>query len=1496
MRDGFLPPVGLDVAPTVRILLVGDDPAELRAPVDALVGLGYELVRARSPDDGTALLAAGDFAVVVLDVRSGGAVGLDMARRIRRHPRVAETPILFLAPADGAPFPTADAYRLGTTDVLTRPPDPDALRAKVAVFVEFSRQADWVRRLEGQDFDRRLNEAVQARLARLTALRVDVAQALAEGRAPIPAVLQRCAEAVVRHLGAAFARVWTLNQVDNVLELQASAGMYTHLNGPHSRIPVGALKVGLIAEERRPHLTNDVCNDPRISDPDWARREGMVAFAGYPLVVADRQHGVAALFARKPLTGDTLEALGAAADAIAQGIERRRSEAELRESERRFARFMQHLPGLAWIKDADGRYIFANDAAVLAFGSGRSSLYGKTDADVFPVDTAAQFKEHDKRAVAAAAGVQIVETLKHPDGTEHQSLVSKFPIPAAAGRAPLVGGIAIDITDRVRAEEEARFRARLLDTVAQAVIVTDPDGHIIYWNRYAETLYGWSRDEALRANIMDLVVAPDSANRAHEIMDRLREGRSWTGEFSVRRKDGTAFTAFVTDTPVFDDAGRLTAIIGISADVSEQKRVEQGLRLLADASSALAALTDYESTLQTVAGLAVPDFADLCVVDVAEESGRLRRVAVAHPDPARAETVRDLARRYPPAPDTTQGLLRVMRTGRPELLSDVPDSALTAAAWDDDHLRILRGLGLTSIMFVPLRAGGQTLGVVTFAAAESGRHYTAADLAFAEELARRAATALENARLYTEAREAVGRRDAVVEQLGLLAEASGRLTSAPEIPAVLTAVVDLSHRLVSADAYAIWRLRPDGSWDVAAAAGLSEHYVQTFGRAATGPPPSTPIPAEDALALNVSEARRAAFREEGIVSLLACPLRIHGAVTGALTFYFRTRQRFDDLTVRLATALADMAATAIGMAEQYSRASELRFGAESARERLSFLADASVALAASLDPREILDHAAGLAVPRLADWCVVDVVDPDGTIRQAAVAHSDPAAVQLAWDLDRRYPDNPGAPAGVPKVIRTGRPEFFPEVTDAVLSSIARDDEHLQTVRRLGLRSGMIVPLAARGHVVGAISLGTAESGRTFTSDDLTLAEEFARRAAVALDNAQLYQAVREADRRKDEFLATLAHELRNPLAPIRNALEVMRMAGGDVSANLQARDVMGRQLGQMVRLIDDLLDVSRITRGKLTLRRERVELGTVINGAVETSRPAIEAAGHALTVDLPSRSVWLSADPARLSQVFANLLNNAAKFTPPGGRIRLTAAIEDGEAGATKHAGKPAVVIRVGDNGLGIPREALPRLFEMFSQVDGSLERTQGGLGIGLALVKGLVQMHGGTVTAHSDGPGQGSEFVVQLPVATEDVAAATNDPQSMTHAVPSPSTRGRRVLVVDDNRDAADSLTVLLTMLGHDVRTAHDGLAAVAAAREFRPEVVLMDIGMPRLNGYEAARRIRAEPWGRGMILAAVTGWGQEADRRRSKEAGFDHHLVKPVEPAAVRQVLADPGLTTG
>ena len=807
---------------------------------------------------------------------------------------------------------------------------------------------------------------------------------------------------------------------------------------------------------------------------------------------------------------------------------RARDEEALRDSEQRFARFAQHLPGLAWIKDLAGRYVYANDAAVAAFRTPREEVYGKTDEELFPPETAAQFRHNDRQALAGP-GVRTVETLEHEDGVVHHSVVSKFPIPGPDGRPALLGGMAIDVTDRLQAEQalresEQRFR-QLAENIEEVFWMSDlHKNEMLYvspayetvWGRTCQSLYEHPR------SFLDAIHPDDRSHVETASLARQAQGEAIDVDYRVVRPDGSVRWIRDRGFPIRDAAGRAYRIVGIAEDVTDRKRVEQALRFLSDASAALAGAADGESGLREVARLAVPFFADWCVVDLAEPDGSLRRLAVTHSDPARVRLVEELGRRYPPDPAAPRGPYRVLRTGESQLAAEVADADLTAAARDAEHLRILRDLRPTSYMCVPLRARGRTLGAVSFATAESGRRYAEGDLAFAEELGRRAAIAVENARL-------------------------------------------------------------------------------------------------------------------------------------------------------------------------------------------------------------------------------------------------------------------------------------------------------------------------------------TAE--------------------------------LRQADRLKDEFLAMLSHELRNPLAPVRNALHIMRSPAANEEAVTRVRETAERQVRHMARLLDDLLDVSRISRGRIELRQEVVDLAALLARAVEAVQPLIDERRHRVIVTPPPEPLRVQGDPMRLEQIVTNLLHNAVKFTDPGGKAWVTAVREGREA-----------VLRVRDSGVGIAPEMLPRVFDLFVQADRQLDRSQGGLGVGLTLVRKLVELHGGTVEGRSAGLGRGSEFVVRLPAVEGEPAGREAGPEG--RAADAPALPTRRILVVDDNRDAADTFALFLRMEGQEVRVAYDGPTALRAAQAFRPQTVLLDLGMPGMDGFEVARRLRAQGGSERPLLVALTGWGQDEDRRRSSEAGFDHHLVKPIEPGELRQLLAQMG----
>jgi signal transduction histidine kinase len=415
------------------------------------------------------------------------------------------------------------------------------------------------------------------------------------------------------------------------------------------------------------------------------------------------------------------------------------------------------------------------------------------------------------------------------------------------------------------------------------------------------------------------------------------------------------------------------------------------------------------------------------------------------------------------------------------------------------------------------------------------------------------------------------------------------------------------------------------------------------------------------------------------------------------------------------------------------------------------------------------------------------------------------------------------------------------------------------------------VPLIARnGSSLGLVHLAEKYGGE-FTEADEAILIQLAQGAAVALENARLYDQLREQDRRKDEFLATLAHELRNPLAPVRTGLQVLQLSNNAEQAS-KTRQMMERQLGHLVRMVDDLLDISRVTLGKLTLKKERIDFRGILHSALETTRPVIEASGHELAVRLPKDPLPLEVDPTRLAQVIANLLNNAAKYTPAGGRIQLTAET----SGDT-------LIVRVSDNGIGLPAQMLVKIFDMFTQVGRSIDRAQGGLGVGLTLVRRLIELHGGSIEAESPGIGKGSTFTVRLPLAHVVHSEAILGAQETTVAT------SLRILVVDDNVDAAESLAMLLELGGHKTCRAYTGLEALSAATTFLPQVVFLDLGLPGLNGYEVAERMRSAAVSPRPLLVALTGWGSEEDRRRAQTAGFDLHLVKPLDMTKLDEALA-------
>jgi PAS domain S-box-containing protein len=787
-----------------------------------------------------------------------------------------------------------------------------------------------------------------------------------------------------------------------------------------------------------------------------------------------------------------------------------------------------------------------------------------------------------------------------------------------------------------------------------------------------------------------------------------------------------------------------------------------------------------------------------------------------------------------------------------------------------------------------------TLEVSTRIAYRDGQPFAVEGIA--RDVTERVRAAGERERLLEEARaarddaeEALARRRDVEERLRTLVDASSSLLGSPQTEVVLPAVLALSHRLVAADAYAIWRYSVKAAvWAVVASSGLSDDYGHERIEVTSNTPrlPDGPLAVEDVFAVPMLEERRETYRREGIRSLLTLPLRAHGETVGSLVFYYREPRRFANTDIVVATALANLAASAVRTAELYDEQLRLRGAAEAAEQRAVFLAGATTLLSSSLEYEKTLEAVAHAAVPWVADWCGVDILFADGEVRRLAVAHVDPAKVEWARELSKRYPYDPKAPRGVPEVLRTGRAELYAEISDELLVAAAKDEEHLRIMRDIGFNSAMIVPLAAHGRTFGAITFVTAESGRRYGAEDLAFAEDLARRAALAVENARLYQQAQEANRIKDEFLATLSHELRTPLTAILGWASMLAAGSLDAQETARAIATIERNARAQCQIVEDVLDVSRIITGKLRLEMRPVELRALVQDAVESVRPAAEAKGVYLSTLLAPDAGEVTADPNRLQQVMWNLLSNAVKFTPAGGRVEVELR-RDGVRTS----------LRVSDTGEGIAQEFLPYVFDRFRQADMGTTRQHGGLGLGLSIVRHLVELHGGEVSAESAGRGLGSVFTLHLPLRPAPRGQEFSKPSVKSAAVVtnmkgSASLAGTRVLLVEDEADARAMLKTLLEGSGASVDAVGSAAEAWAALEGVGCDVLVSDIGMPDEDGYTLIGRVRSHNAAhvKETPAVALTAYARDDDRERSLAAGFDAYLPKPVEPSELLTVLAD------
>jgi PAS domain S-box-containing protein len=960
---------------------------------------------------------------------------------------------------------------------------------------------------------------------------------------------------------------------------------------------------------------------------------------------------------------------------------------------------------------------------------------------------------------------------------------------------------------------EERFRLLVEGTKDYAIVMLDATGRIISWNPGAERIKQYQASEIVGQHFSQFY-PQEAVERGwpdEELRRATAEGRFEDEGWRVR-KDGSRFWASVVITALRDDGGNLRGFSKITRDLTERRQAEENARRLFQEETARGAAEQYAR-----------------VIEGQREQLRVTLTSIG------------------------DAVITTDADGRVSLLNPVAERL---TGWTNDGAA---GQPLQSVLRIVNEVTGQTVAnpvakvIATSRIVGLANHTVLIAKDGTERPIDDSAAPIRNAHgeitgVVLVFRDVTERR----RTEKALQESEERSRHLLEFHQAVMA--NMGEGLYAVDAQGlVTYMNPAAEamfgWAFEELKGRRMHDLTHYKH-----PDGTPFPIEECAGFQVLHKGVALRNHEDVF------IRKDGGFFPVV--YSSSLLRSGDMTVGLVVVFRDI--TERKRVEEQLRENERRLAAEAAAmnrlhelvSRLLVCPDLGTAL------NEVLDATSTLMG---SDRGNVQLLNPHSGLLEI-VAHR--GYQQAFLDHFRTVSSDDGSCCG--RAMKARERVVIEDVqTDAGY------EPHRAVVVREGLHGVQSTPLVGRdGALLGMLSTHFRHPHRP-TERDLGILDLYVRQAADYIERMRADQALREADHRKDEFLATLAHELRNPLAPIRNAVELLKGANNDGKLVEQARTVMERQLVQMVRLIDDLLDISRISRGKLQLRKERVELASVVNTAVETSRPFIEASRHELTIALPPEPVHVDADPIRLAQVFANLLNNAAKYTEKGGRIWLTAERLDGE-----------IAVSVRDTGIGIAADHLPHVFEMFSQVAPALERSQGGLGIGLSLVRGLVELHGGSIEAHSGGPGMGSEFIVSLPVVDLPVQAPREQSSEGDESHSGPKCR---ILVVDDNRDAADSLAMLLRMMGHSLHTAHDGLEAVQAAAMFRPDVVLLDIGLPKMDGYEAARHIRKRPWGKEMFLVALTGWGQEEDKRRALEAGFDQHMTKPVDPAALGEFLA-------
>jgi PAS domain S-box-containing protein len=1035
------------------------------------------------------------------------------------------------------------------------------------------------------------------------------------------------------------------------------------------------------------------------------------------------------------------------------GILRDISERRATEERLRFqANVLQNVRDSVIVTDLRGNISYWNEGATRLFGYTEKEMLGDSVARLYPDQNEDELLS-DLQVILQGRDFVGEWRGRRKNGDRFWVDIKTTALRSAAGKVIGFIGVARDVTEQresaraLRASEE-RFRS-LSDSSPIGIFIADVEGGVTYANPMLQEITGLTVEQARGYGWADYIHAEDRDAAMKGWSAYTREGMPYAQEFRFVHPQRGPRWVNVRSSPMFGDRDQLIGHVGTVRDITERKQATEALQFLAEASSLLASSLEYETTLKSLAHLAVPRLADWCVIDMLGDDGRLHELEIAHKDPDKVRWGWKLRTRFPLNMDATTGAPNVVRTGQAELIPEITEEMIQAANLKPEDLALVREIGFSSIMTVPLTTRGRTLGVIELVNTESGRRLAQSDLTLVEELARRAAMAVDNARLYRGEQEARRVAESSADRTLRLQTVTAALSEALTPEQVATVVVDQGLAMLGAVA---------GYMALLADGGKRLHVVRSVGyptevhEGYAGMPLEGTAPAADAVQrkqpiwLESAEERErlyphldAAHFSSAFPAYAAIPLVVEGRVLGAMGLSFASAQPFGAEDRNFILTLTHQSAQALERARLFEAEQAAHVEAERTKEYLAFLADASRRFAGTLDEDLILQTLAQLAVPRLADWCTVDVLEENGSMRMAAWSHFDPTEVNLIKELNDQFPLAPDAPYGYPYVIRRGESTFVPNPSSGDLAAITYADEHRDLIRRIGFTSHLCVPLSARGRTFGAVTLNMAQPGRCFTLEDLALAEEFARRAALALDNARLYGEAQEAIGLRDQFLSIASHELKTPLTSLLGYAELLQRSVARGAA-LQERDrravqVIAASSNRLTKLINTMLDVSRIETGQLTIERAPVDLNALTRRVVEETRLMVER--HELRFLAPREALIVEGDELRLEEVLQNLIQNALKYSPHGGPVRVQ----------VERRGDMACVA-VHDQGIGIPDTELPNLFSRFYRVQSGITRHISGMGVGLYVVKEIVNLHGGAITVESN-EGEGSTFTVCLPLA---------------------------------------------------------------------------------------------------------------------------------------------------